>query len=227
MNMNLDAKNKYVLTVDCVVFGYADDRLSVALIARKNEPFAGRWALPGGFLEGNETVEQTAIRELEEETGIHGFYLEQFHVFSEPYRDPRGRIITVGFFALIPSDKITLTATQDAAQARWFPIYTIPQLAFDHDTLYAKAINALRDAVITKPLVFELLPKEFTLSALQNIYEQIFDLKLDKRNFRKKVQKTDFIQQTTKTTRGGKYRPARLYQFNKKRYLENKITHIF
>lgn len=225
IEMNLRNRDTYVISVDCVIFGYANYKLSVALIERKNPPFEGSWALPGGFLEGNETVEQAAIRELEEETGISEFYLEQFHVFSEPYRDPRGRIITVGFFALVPSDKITLKATQDATRAQWFSVYDIPRLAFDHEAIYAKAIDSLRRAVTIQPIAFELLSKAFTLSALQNIYEQIFDVKIDKRNFRKKIQKLDFIQETTLTV-GGKYRPAQLYQFNKKRYLENKMISI-
>lgn len=219
-------KSKCSVAVDCVIFGYAQEKLNVALIERKNTPFVGKWALPGGFVEGNETVEQAAFRELEEETGIRGLYLEQFHVFSEPYRDPRGRVITVGFFALISSENSTLIATQDASQAQWFPLYNIPHLAFDHEAIYAKAIDALRNAVSAKPLVFELLPKEFTLTSLQNIYEQIFDSKIDKRNFRKKVQKINFIQETQKLTKGGKFRPAKLYQFNKKRYLENKTITV-
>ena len=226
--MVLEKRFQYQLTVDCVVFGYADNIVHIALIKRKNPPFIGMWALPGGFLEGAETVEEAARRELKEETGIAGCVLEQFHVFSDLHRDPRGRVITLGLFALIKSEDSVLIATNDAEQAQWFPLYDIPPLAFDHEAIYAHAIDALRRAITIKPLLFELLPKEFTLSELQNIYEQIYDRTLDKRNFRKKVQKMDFIQETKNITQGNNSRPARLYTFNKKRYLtlsKNTITY--
>jgi len=217
----LDKRTHYPVSIDCVIFGYDAAELQVALIERKQPPFVGQWALPGGFLVDDETVEQAALRELQEETGLHDIYLEQFHVFSKPDRDPRGHVITVGFFSLISSDKIELVATADAAQAQWFPAYKIPKLAFDHDEIYTKALEALRSAITLKPLIFKLLPKEFTISMLQNLYEQIIGCDVDKRNFRKKLLKEDFIQETTKTTEGGQHRPARLYKFNKSRYLKN------
>lgn len=218
---NLEQQTHYAISIDCVIFGYDATQLQVALIERKKYPFIGQWALPGGFLIGNETVEQAALRELQEETGLHDIYLEQFHVFSKPERDPRGHVITVGFFALIASDKIKLIATQDAAQAQWFSAYKLPKLAFDHDEIYTKALESLRSVILLKPLIFKLIPKEFTLSMLQHVYEQIMGTTLDKRNFRKKMLKNDFIQETTKTTIGGQHRPARLYKFNKSRYIKN------
>lgn len=214
----LHQRTQYVLSVDCVVFGYAEGILQVALIERKKAPFKGYWALPGGFVEGDETIEQAACRELQEETGIHDIYLEQFHVFSKPDRDPRGRVITVALFALIASDKIFLSATNDAEQAQWFDAYNLPTLAFDHEKIYSQALQSLRDAVMVKPLIFALLPQKFTLSMLQQVYEQIFNTKLDKRNFRKKILSFPFIQETKQMTQGGSHRPARLYQFNKNRY---------
>jgi len=217
----LQERTHYPVSIDCVIFGYDTTQLQVALIERKKPPFVGQWALPGGFLVDNETVEQAALRELQEETGLHDIYLEQFHVFSKPDRDPRGHVITVGFFALIASDKIKLIATEDAAQAQWFPAYKLPRLAFDHDEIYAKALQALREAITLKPLLFKLLPKEFSLSMLQNIYEEISGETVDKRNFRKKLLKENFIDETTKMTKGGQHRPARLYKFNKSRYLKN------
>lgn len=216
--MNLKKRSQYLLTVDCVIFGYTQGELKVALIERKNEPFKDQWAIPGGFVEGDETVEEAAARELQEETGLHDIYLEQFHVFSEPDRDPRGRVITVAFFALIACDDVDLIATQDALAAKWYPAYNLPDLAFDHNIIYQNALEALRLAVSVKPLVFELLPERFTLTMLQNIYEQIFGFTIDKRNFRKKILKMDFIQETKYLTKGDQQRPAKLYQFNEKRF---------
>jgi 8-oxo-dGTP diphosphatase len=216
--MELLERSKYALTVDCVVFGYDHGTLKVVLIERKNDPFKGSWALPGGFVEDDETVEQAAARELQEETGVHDIYLEQFHVFSNPERDPRGRVITVAHFALINSDHVELIATQDALRAQWFDAYDIPKLAFDHKQIYLQALEALRRSVSVKPLVFELLPKYFTLTMLQQLYEQIFGKVLDKRNFRKQVADMDYVQETQKMTKGGQHRPARLYKFDAKRY---------
>ena len=220
----LQKRTQYPLSVDCVIFGYDNAQLKVALIERKKAPFVGSWALPGGFLIDDETVEQAALRELQEETGICDIYLEQFHVFSNPQRDPRGRVITIGFFALIASDNIELIATEDAARAQWFSAYKLPKLAFDHDEIYAKALESLRVAITIKPLIFKLLPKYFTLTMLQNVYEQIVGYSIDKRNFRKKMMQEDFIQETTKTTEGSQHRPARLYKFNKARYLKNQTN---
>lgn len=219
--LSLQNKSHYALAVDCVIFGYAQGELKVALIERRNEPFKGSWALPGGFVHGDETAEQAAARELQEETGVHDIYLEQFHVFSEPNRDPRGRVIAVGFFALIASDKIELEATADAADAQWFNAYDLPKLAFDHGEMYVHALKALRNAVTMQPLVFELLPKYFTLTMLQQLYEQIFDTILDKRNFRKQVAELSFIQETKKMTQGGQHRPAKLYRFDAKKYAKS------
>ncbi len=208
----------YPITVDCVIFGYKEGELMIALIERKNPPFKGSWAIPGGFIEGDETVEEGAIRELKEETGIDDIYLEQFHVFSKPKRDPRGRVITVAFFALINSEQFELVANEDAAKAQWWSAYDLPHLAFDHALIFEKALEALRNTIRIKPIAFELLPKYFTLTQLQLLYEQIFGMKIDKRNFRKKIQKLEYIRSSGKLTKGGRHRPAMLYQFNLKLY---------
>lgn len=169
-------------------------------------------------MEGDETVEETALRELKEETGIQDVYLEQFHVFSKRGRDPRGPTITVALFALINSDQCELVATEDALRAKWWPAYELPPLAFDHDQIYAKALEAVRSALKQRPLAFELLSRQFTLTQLQQLYEQVYGVSIDKRNFRKKILKQDFIAPTGKQTEGGRHRPAMLYQFDRKRY---------
>jgi len=212
-------RSHYPISVDSVIFGYTEGELKVALIKRKKSPFIGKWAIPGGFMEKNETVEETALRELKEETGIEDVYLEQFHVFNKPGRDPRGPTITIALFALIQSDSRHLTASEDASKAKWWPAYKIPSLAFDHDEIYAKALEALRVALRTRPLAFELLPKQFTLTHLQDLYEQVFGIALDKRNFRKKIAKMDFIRASGSKTEGERHRPAMLYQFDSKRYV--------
>lgn len=206
----------YPISVDSVIFGYTEGEFKVALIERKNQPFAGMWALPGGFMEGNETVEEAALRELKEETGIQDVYLEQFHVFNKPGRDPRGPTVTIALFALINSAQCNLIASTDAAKAKWWPAYKLPPLAFDHEEIYAKALEALRIAMRTRPLAFELLPKQFTLTHLQDLYEQVFAITLDKRNFRKKIAKMDDIKASGKMTVGARHRPAQLYEYDPK-----------
>lgn len=219
--MSLAKRTLLPVSVDCVVFGYAEGELKVALIERKKAPFKGSWALPGGFLIGSETVEEAAMRELQEETGIQNIYLEQFHVFSQPQRDPRGRVLTVAFFALVNSDQFELAASEDAAQAVWWPAGNLPSLAFDHQEIYAQAMDSLRISLKNKPLAFQLLPHHFTLTQMQKLYEEIFGTAIDKRNFRKKVLKMDFIRTTGNTTKGGKHRPGMLYRFDYKRYLKS------
>lgn len=215
---DLHDRAHYPISVDSVIFGYTCGKLQVALIQRKNPPFIGMWAIPGGFMEGEETVEQTALRELQEETGIKDVYLEQFHVFNKPGRDPRGPTVTVALFALINADLCHLIASEDAAKAKWWPAYDIPELAFDHNEIYLKALEALKVALRTRPLAFELLPKQFTLTHLQDLYEQVFGIVLDKRNFRKKIAKMDFICPTEVWTAGERHRPAQLYEYDPKYY---------
>lgn len=224
---DLSDRFHYPISVDSVIFGYNNGLLQVALIERKNPPFVGMWAIPGGFMEGDETVEETALRELTEETGIKDVYLEQFHVFSKRGRDPRGPTLTIALFALINSEQCELAATHDALRAKWWPAYELPPLAFDHDEIYIKALHALRRALKTRPLAFELLPKMFTLTQLQDLYSQVFAIAFDKRNFRKKVLKMDYIRSTGKKTKGGRHRPAMLYQYDPNRYAQSAEENFF
>jgi 8-oxo-dGTP diphosphatase len=175
------------LTVDCVVFGYDERELKVLLIQRGLDPFKGRWALPGGFVRVDETLEEAARRELREETGLRNVFLEQLYSFGTVDRDPRERVVSVAYFDLVKLSDHRARAATDAAEAEWFPVSKVPKLAFDHAEILATALSRLKGKVRYQPIGFELLPPEFTLSQLQHLYEAILGEELDKRNFRKKV----------------------------------------
>src|SRR5215469_5484821 len=175
------------LTVDCVVFGFDGGDLKVLLIQRALEPFKGRWALPGGFVRVDETVDDAARRELMEETGLKNVFLEQLYTFSAVNRDPRDRVVSVAHYALVKLSDHRAKAATDAANAEWFPVSKVPKLAFDHADILATALERLKGKVRYQPIGFELLPPKFTLSQLQHLYEAVLETELDKRNFRKKV----------------------------------------
>jgi 8-oxo-dGTP diphosphatase len=211
------------LTVDCIVFGLdAQQELKVMLIQRDISPFQGQWAIPGGFVRMDETLEQAALRELQEETGIHDVFLEQLYTFGDLERDPRDRTITVAYYALINLVDQQIQAATDAREANWFPISEIPELAFDHDQILQTAIARLRGKIRYEPIGFELLPKKFTLTQLQKLYEIVLDRQLDKRNFRKKILSMDLLIDTNELEQGVSHRAAKLYRFDESKYLELK-----
>jgi len=205
------------LTVDCVVFGFDEDELKVLLIERALAPFKGRWALPGGFVHVAETVDAAARRELVEETGLTGVFLEQLYTFGEVNRDPRERVVSVAYFALVKLAAHETKAATDAADARWFPVSDLPDLAFDHAAILDTALTRLRSKLRWQPVGFELLPERFTLSQLQHLYEAVLGTPLDKRNFRKRVLALDLLAPLkSKTTGPG--RPAQLFRFDPDKY---------
>lgn len=208
------------LTVDCVVFGFdADDAdLQVMLIQRNLPPFKGDWALPGGFVHIDETLDAAARRELREETGITNLYLEQLYTFGAPDRDPRERVVTVAYYALVRMSDHEVRAATDAADAAWFSVHDVTQLAFDHDEIFTIALDRLRGKVRYAPIGFELLPEKFTLTQLQHVYEAILGQELDKRNFRRKVQKTGLVVETGEVQKDVAHRAARLFRFDQKQY---------
>ncbi len=211
-------EEKPAVTVDMIVFTIKEDKLLVLLVKRKIEPFKDMWAIPGGFVKTKESLEDAAKRELEEETGVKDVYLEQLYTFGEPKRDPRGRVITVAYFALVNSEKIKLKADTDAAAAEWFMINKLPELAFDHDKILDYAIKRLRWKLEYTTVAFSLLPEKFTLSQLQKIYEIVFNQKFDKRNFRKKIKELGILKELNETRMGGAHRPALLYSFRSRTY---------
>jgi len=206
------------LTVDCIVFGLDDEELKVLLIQRKNEPFAGRWALPGGFVDVGETPEQAARRELEEETGLANVSLEQLYTFGEPDRDPREHVVSVAHYALVNVADTRVRAADDARQAAWFPVRKPPPLAFDHAKILRMAHDRLQDRLRRQPVGFELLPRRFTLSQLQRVYEAILGKAIDKRNFRRRVLRTGLLVETNQTQKEVAHRAARLYRFDMRKY---------
>lgn len=206
------------LTVDGVVFGLDEDDLKVLLIQRDIEPFAGRWALPGGFVHLDETLDQAVLRELQEETGLAKVYLEQLYTFSDLDRDPRERVITVAYYALVRLSDHKVQAATDARNAAWFAVDDLPKLAFDHDAILDMALKRLQGKVRYQPIGFELLPPKFSLTRLQRMYEIILERELDKRNFRKKVLSLDILDELDEVEQDVAHRAARLYRFDERKY---------
>lgn len=208
------------LTVDCVVFGFNHQQeLKIMLIERDLEPFRGQWALPGGFVREDETLEQAARRELREETGMDDIFLEQLYTFGDRLdRDPRERVITVTYYALVNLERHAIEAATDARQAAWFPLDHLPPLAFDHGEILQVAIARLRGKVRYEPIGFELLPEKFTLSQLQKLYEKILGQPLDKRNFRRKLSKMKVIVDLKEKQTNVPHRAGNLYRFDRAQY---------
>ena len=200
------------VTVDAVIFTIEDGVLKVLLIKRTNEPFLGSWALPGGFLLKNETLERASRRILKEKAGVANIYFEQLYTFDNPARDPRGHVISATYMALVPRGDVKFGAGELQSPS-FFSVNKPPALAFDHRTIVNYAVKRLRAKLEYTNVAYSLLPKEFSLLDLQNAYEAILDKKLDKRNFRKKFDFLGLIRPTTKMQRGSRQRPARLYRF--------------
>jgi 8-oxo-dGTP diphosphatase len=210
------------LTVDCVVFGFDEGDLKVLLIERALAPFKGKWALPGGFVGMDETLDEAARRELQDETGIKELYLEQLYTFGDVDRDPRERVISVAYYALVKLGDYRVKAATDAKDAAWFPVSDVPALAFDHDKILEVALARLKAKVRYQPIGFELLPPKFTLSQLQHLYEVVLARPLDKRNFRKKIHAMSLLIQLDATEREVAHRAARFYRFDEQKYQQLK-----
>ena len=207
------------VTTDCVVFGFDGSNLNLLLIERGIEPFKGKWALPGGFMNMDETAEQGAMRELQEETSIKDIYIEQFHTFTSVNRDPRERVLTIAFLAFIRQEKYEVIAGDDAAKAQWFPIDHLPELAFDHKEIIAMALDKLKWKITYEPIAFRLLNKTFTMTQVQTIYEVVLGQTFDRRNFHKKMTALGYIIPTEMQSRGSG-RPGTLFTFDEDKYKE-------
>ena len=215
------------VTVDVVIFSLHNANLRLLLIQRKGEPYQGMWAIPGGFVHMDESLEEAARRELMEETAVSNVYMEQLYTFGDPNRDPRTRVITIAYIALVPYDAIQPQAGDDAADAAWFSLADLPDLAFDHQKIIDYALTRLRYKLEYTTVGFELLPDQFTLTELQQAYELILVEKLDKRNFRSKIFAAEVLEESGEMKREGMGRPAKLYQYRQDAVAEVKTRRLF
>ncbi len=210
---------KSAFTVDNVIFGFDEGDLKVLLIERTEAPYYGHWALPGYFVRPDEDLDEAAIRVLFELTGLRDVYLEQVKAFGTVDRHPFGRVITVSYFSLIKIDNFVLREDSEiASQISWHSIADLPELAFDHHAILQECLIRLKRLVRIQPVGFELLPRKFTLTALQHLYEAILGTEMEKRNFRKKILSMNLLIDCNETQEGVSHRPARLYRFDETRY---------
>jgi ADP-ribose pyrophosphatase YjhB (NUDIX family) len=208
------------LTTDCIIFGFDGIALNVLLIERKNEPFKGFWAFPGGFVNMDEDTETGAKRELFEETGLKDVYIEQLYTFSDTDRDPRGRVISVTYYALVRSNRYNPIAGDDAKSTQWFPVHQLPALAFDHEKIFEIAYSRLKNKIRYQPVCFELLNEQFTFPELLRLYEVILDTQLDRRNFRKKMLNTGLLIPMDNKQPNVPHKAARYFRFDREKYKE-------
>lgn len=218
----MPAKQDIKVAVDAVVFGYTSkEGLSVLLIKRNIDPFKNSWALPGGLVGDDESLEEAVQRELKEETGVNINYLEQLYSFGKPNRDPRNRVISITYYGLVKPDAFELQAATDAADVAWFKIKNLPKLAFDHQEILQAAHERLKSKMLYQPVGFELLEEKFPFSELEKLYMAVLDRQIDRRNFKKKVIKFGFLEETNeKQELSGAGRPGNLFRFNQQKYFQ-------
>jgi len=209
------------VTVDIVIFSLVDNDLKVLLIKRNQAPFVDMWAIPGSFIEIDESLEDAAVRALADETGVTDVYMEQLYTFGNPTRDPRTRVVTVAYFALVPDSAVRHQVGKHTIDTAWFSMYDLPELAFDHEKILNYALTRLRYKLEYTSVGFQLLPDVFTLTELQRAYEIILGEKLDKRNFRRKILSATILEETGQKKKDGEGRPAKLY-----RYLEDAVAEV-
>ena len=208
------------VTTDCVIFGFDGGELKVLLIERDIEPYKEYWALPGGFINMDEDAETCARRKLREETGFENIYIEQLFTFSAVDRDPRYRVISIAYYALVKLSDYPAHAESDASRITWFPVSKVPTLAFDHAEILETAKQRLRGKIKYHPVGFELLPEKFTLPDLHRLYEIILETSLDRRNFRKKILGFGLLIDHNELEKGVPNRAAKVYSFDKRKYKE-------
>jgi 8-oxo-dGTP diphosphatase len=211
------SQQKILVAVDCIIFGFDGEQLKALLIKRGFEPEKGKWSLMGGFVGKNENADEAAIRVLYQLTGMNNIYMEQLHTFSDVKRDSAGRVISIAYFALINISDYS-EQLQLAHEAKWFPISKIPPLIFDHKKMVLKAKEQLRQKVASYPIGFELLPPKFTLPQLQSLYEAIYEMPLDKRNFAKKMLSLGILNKLNEKEKESSRKGAFYYVFDSRKY---------
>lgn len=211
---------KMLLAVDCIIFGFDGKQLKILLVQRALEPEIGKWSLMGGFVQATESLDQAASRVLEKLTGLSNVYLEELGTFSEPERDPAGRTISIAYFALIDINKYKLQITTDY-HAEWFDLNEHPRLIFDHNEMVDKAKARLRYKAAFHPILFELLPTKFTLPQLQSLYEEVYNIEMDKRNFSRKILSMNLLEKLDEKDKENSKKGAWFYKLNKKKYKAN------
>ncbi|MBL7818083.1 MAG: NUDIX hydrolase [Saprospiraceae bacterium] len=217
---SLDNFPKPSVTVDNVIFGYHDNKISLLLLNRKEEPFANTWTLPGGFLHIHESFEQAAKRILTTKTGVNDVFLEQLYTFDTPERDPRGRVLSVAYYALVNPHKYEIMAGSAANDVQWFDWKALPKLGFDHDFIVQTAVNRLKTKVLWQPIGFELLDERFTMPELHALYETILEREFERRNFYKRIMELEILKKVDIRRDGSRKRPADLFEFDSKKYNE-------
>ena len=225
--LDLNDYLKVGLTVDNVIFGFDEAELKVLLIKRTEEPYEDQWALPGYFVADNEDLIDAAKRVLAETTGIENVYLEQVGSFGNPIRHPSGRVVTVAYYSLINIKDFKLEASSIAEKAEWASLQRITNLAFDHEVICKSAFKLLKNKIRNEPIGFGLLPPKFSLTSLQILYESILEIKLDKRNFRKKILKKKILIELEESEKDVAHRPAKLYSFNRENYEKLRASGYF
>ncbi|MFM6975624.1 MAG: NUDIX hydrolase [Sphingobacteriaceae bacterium] len=209
-----------IFTTDCVIFGFDQGELKILLIERNEEPFKDWFALPGYLVKEDESIDEGAARILYELTSLKDIFMEQFHTFGDVHRHPKGRVITVAYYAMLRlnGSKELKPVTSYAKRAFWHPVSNLPKLAFDHSEIFSKALQKIKRKITYRPIAFELLPEKFTLTQLQMLYEVVLDKKLDKRNFRKKMLNFGILKELNEKQKGVSYRAAKLYKFDRRKY---------
>lgn len=230
--MELQGKYTYeyprpAVTTDCVIFGFDEGELKVLLIERGIEPYLGKWALPGGFIDMDEDAESCARRKLVQETGLEDIYMEQLYTFSDVDRDPRYRVISIAYYALVKLSDYNAQAGTDTTNIQWFSISDVPELAFDHACILEKAKERLKGKIKYQPIGFELLPEKFTIPDLHHLYETVLQTELDDRNFRKKILGYNLLIDLKEQQRGARNRAPKLFSFDKNRYEELSKTGFY